>query len=431
MRLMLASLLIAAVAAFGAPSPAHAGKLSVPSTQGEVEVYGSSRALVIGQSRYRTWSPLETVPEETQALREALLRQGFDQVDLLNDLEGEELGKRIRAFLYQEVPLNTRLLLFVASHGYTDRRFTGFLVPVDSPAAGEAGFIDQLVSLEDISNWSKQSPAKHVMMVFDSCFSGAVFLTRSNLKPGELFLSNADKAVRQFISSGSASDQVPARSDFVVKFIEGIGGAADTYPDGIVTGNELGYWLKAEITQLGKQTPQYGSSTLREFQQGDVLFKPSGVATAVRIRYKSSETGGTRGAQAQLLGEPDRPEMAMFRGIDVTYYQKVADGATIHEALSKSGIPYRKTRAQLPESLNTNAIACGPDTPVEAIRALATSLVDGGVVLQAIIPFQKHKKPLKMEVLTTTWNRGPGLRVWNDTGISREQIAALKACPSA
>ncbi|UJB18877.1 MULTISPECIES: caspase family protein [Lysobacter] len=429
MRAMFRLFLIAAAAAW---ATAQAGELTVSSTQGEVEIYGSSQALVIGQSHYQFWTPLETVPQETEALRSALTQQGFDKVDVVSDLKGAELGKRIRAFLYQEVPRNTRLLLFVAAHGHTDQRYTGFLVPIDNPQPGEKYFLDNLVSLEDVSNWSKQSPAKHVMMVFDSCFSGAVFLTRSNLKPGELFLSNADKAVRQFISSGSASDQVPSRSDFVVKFIEGIGGGADTYRDGIVTGNELGYWLKAEITRLGKQTPQYGSSTLREFQQGDVLFKPSGAQPPAPIRYDSPQSGGTRGAQAQLLGEPDRPEMAMFRGIDVTYYQKIADGSAIHEALSKGGIPYRKTRAQLPESLHTNAIACGPDTPIEAIRALAASLVDSGIVLQAIIPFRQYKsKPLRLEVLTTTWNRGPGLRVWNQTGISREQIAALKACPAA
>lgn len=414
-----------------AAAPAQAGELTVASTTGEVTVYGHSRALVIGQSRYRPWPALETVPEETSNLRDALLQQGFDQVDLVADLGGAELGQRIRAFLYQPVPRDTRLLLFVAAHGHTDRRFTGFVLPVDNPLEGEPGFLDHMVSLEDISNWSKQSPAKHVMMVFDSCFSGAVFLTRANLRPGELFLNNADKAVRQFISSGSASDQVPARSDFAVKFIEGIAGAADTYPDGIVTGNELGYWLKAEITRLGRQTPQYGSSTLKEFQQGDVLFKPSGMQATAPIRARAPGGDGTRGAQARLLGEPDRAEMAVFRGIDVVYYQKIADGPTIHDALSRSGIPYRKTRAQLPERLHTNAIACGPDTPGAAIRTLALALLDRGVALQAILPFRDYRrKPLQLEVLTTTWLGGPGLRANGADRLSREQVEALRACPT-
>ncbi|MGE8569067.1 Caspase domain protein [compost metagenome] len=407
--------------------------LTIATDKGKVMMYERSKALVIGQENYTHWTKLETVPDETARVVEALRKQGFDDIRYVMDGTGATLGKTIKSFLAEPATRDTRIIVYYAGHGETDERFTGYLVPVDNVTRDQAGFWDDLVSMEDISNWSKASKAKHILFVFDSCFSGAVFLTRNNLIPSELFIQDADQPVRQFITSGSAKQTVPARSDFVVEFIEGVAGAADIYKDGVITGNELGYWIKQKVSALGKQTPQFGSSPLLEYRKGDTLFFPataSAASGAVRYASPAGEGEKTRGAIKRSLGTPDAPNMNLFSGIEIAYYQKVADGDTVKNALDAKGIPYVKTRASLPEKYRTNTIACGPDTPVDAIKALATTLIEGGIKLEWIIPYKQPKlKPYRLEVLTVTGNLGRGMRGSSGAGISAAQINALTQCP--
>lgn len=438
---------------------------------GQYKLYETSKALIIAQSSYSIWDKLETVPSDAKNIKEALLRHGFDKVDVRTDLKGAALAKAIREFLVQQVKGETRLLLYVASHGWTDGKYTGYIVPTDNELDEQANrFRANLVGIDSISNWSTESKAKHILMVFDSCFSGALFLSRSNVKPPALFLDDANRPVRQFIASGSASQVVPAVSDFSRLFIEGIDGAADVYKDGIVTGYELGYWLKREVTKLNKQTPQYGSSMLLEYKKGDFVFQPDPAKVVAKVskpvdltaivsnmptsvpqtrspskqktkKNKKTVVSGSvlvaGGGGAPVLEEEDRlpeflpesPRMNMFTGVDVVYFQKTNDGERVTKALDQQHIPFVRTRAKLPETFATNAIACGPDAPIEAVRTLAHALIDSGIPLRGIIPFAAPaSKPSKrIELIHTQYTKGYGLR--SSTSLSKKQVDDLQACP--
>jgi hypothetical protein len=59
------------------------------------------------------------------------------------------------------------------------------------------------------------------------------------------------------------------------------------------------------------------------------------------------------------------------------------------------------TRAQLPDKFEVNSIACGPDIPVEALKALAVALIDGGVPIRAIFQFRRPEEKLRrLELLS-------------------------------
>ena len=77
---------------------------------------------------------------------------------------------------------NNRLVIFFAGHGYTRQQTKGYLVPVDAPdpIVDEQGFLKAALSMEQINSWATQMEAKHVLFVFDSCFSGTIFKQRSN-----------------------------------------------------------------------------------------------------------------------------------------------------------------------------------------------------------------------------------------------------------
>lgn len=413
---------------------AGAAEFRINSTDGIKPIYKQSRALLIGVANYENWDRLDSIPGEIDNLKAALIRQGFEASDIkvLLDPKADQLKKSIEDFLKSPTDSQTRLLLFFAGHGFTDNKKTGYIIGSDAPANGDKDLKRFLMGMDVTSSLSEESDAKHVLMVFDSCFSGAVFLTKgaANL-PSPLFIADADRKVRQFITSGSEFEEVPAQSDFTEQLIRGLDGAADTIVDGVVTGNELGYWLKATLTPKGKQTPQYGSSTTQEYRHGDVMFAAL-KATALSLAAAGTKkipliapAGLTRGAK------PATPAARQKEAneIQIYYYAKSADGGKVEQALDAASIPYLKTRAiKLPDRFEVNAIACGPDVPISLVKDIALALTRGNVPVRAILPYQQPAaKKNRIEILSLSENAA-GQESLKSPPLTEAQITSIKNC---
>lgn len=418
----------------GVTAIAAAKEFKINSTDGIRPIYSQSRALLIGVDKYKSWPALSTVPDELDNLRSALIRQGFERKDIkiVMDPVADVMKKEIEVFFMAPADSQTRLFLYFAGHGFTDGKSTGYIIGSDAPPKRHPDLKRYSLGLDIISIYSEQSSAKHALLVFDSCFSGAIFLTRgaANL-PSPLFIADAERKVRQFITSGSEFDEVPSQSAFIEQFIIGMDGGADTVIDGIVTANELGYWLKATLTPLGKQTPQYGSSTTREFRYGDVMFASlkasqlSGSALGTKKIPVSSNSNGTRGSPSR---ESMTPRIDQFDA-QIYYYAKHADGGKVEKALDAESIPYFKTRAiRLPDRFEVNALACGPDVPIAQVKAIALALTRGDVPVRAIIPFDEpEKKKRRIEILSLSENSA-GATSLDTTPLTEAQINSIKNC---
>ena len=120
------------------------------------------------------------------------------------------------------------------------------------------GFAAKAVSMRDIESASLRMRAKHVLMLFDSCFSGALFaLVRA--VPSDITEKSA-LPVRQYITAGREDEQVPDKSMFKRCFLIGLEGAADMTGDGYITGSEMGMYLADNVVNYTRkgQHPQYG-----------------------------------------------------------------------------------------------------------------------------------------------------------------------------
>ena len=106
------------------------------------------------------------------------------------------------------------------------------------------------------------------------CFSGTIFKTKALPAVPPHITVLTDKPVRQFISAGTAGQEVPARSLFTPSFIKAIRGEADLNKDKFVTGTELGMYLHEKVTDYsdGMQTPQYGKIRDPSLDEGDTVF---------------------------------------------------------------------------------------------------------------------------------------------------------------
>jgi WD40 repeat protein len=258
---------------------AQLGSLKIIDQKGqELLVYKESHALVIWAGDYRHWSKLNNIKDEAQDLEKVLTKHGFS-VETVTNPTGKQLRQSIQEFVnnygYQS---DNRLVLFFAGHGWTRKNSKGYIVPVDAPdpAVGrqnEVDFLKIALDMEQFESWAKQIEAKHVLFVFDSCFSGLIFKQRSGSDRSLYIESVKNKPVRQFLTAGDADQRVPAKSVFTRLFIRALQGEADITKDGYVTGSELGLYLKQNLSDYTKdQTPQFGTIRDPNLDQGDIVF---------------------------------------------------------------------------------------------------------------------------------------------------------------
>jgi len=129
-----------------------------------------------------------------------------------------------------------------------------------------------------------QQRPKHVLFLFDSCFSGSVFKTKDLPKIPAQISRAAALPVRQFITAGSANETVPAQSVFAPVFVDALRyGFADTNKDGYVTGQELGLYMWNKVPQHTEQTPQYGKIQDYQLSRGDFVFVIGSGTTVIVI----------------------------------------------------------------------------------------------------------------------------------------------------
>ncbi|HHT9121452.1 MAG TPA: SUMF1/EgtB/PvdO family nonheme iron enzyme [Candidatus Wunengus sp. YC63] len=249
--------------------------------QGQVvRLYEESHALVIGVSDYTGgWSRLPGVKTDVKAVQKLLENNGFTVTTVLNPTK-EEMQKVIDAFIasYGRTYHN-RLLIYYSGHGYTLKQTwggeMGYIVPVDAPNphTDKGGFLNRAVDMEMIEVYAKRIQSKHALFLFDSCFSGSIF-TLTKAAPSAI-THKASLPVRQFITAGSAEEEVPDESIFRRQFEAALRGEADGNKDGYVTVSELGEYLQTTVVNYSHDTqhPQYGKIQNPFLDKGDFIFQ--------------------------------------------------------------------------------------------------------------------------------------------------------------
>ena len=255
--------------------------IRVVSKQGhDLNLYDSYHALVVGISDYKKWPDLPYAVTDAKEVAHRLKGLGFE-VKLVLDPDSRELKTAINEMTYRMGREKNRAVLFYyAGHGETetmaDGTKMGYIVPRDCPTLihNPMGFASHAVSMRDIESASLRMRAKHVLMLFDSCFSGALFaLVRA--VPDDITEKSA-LPVRQYITAGREDEQVPDKSMFKRCFLIGLKGGADMTGDGYITGSEMGMYLADNVVNYTRrrQHPQYGKINNPDLDQGDFIFVP-------------------------------------------------------------------------------------------------------------------------------------------------------------
>lgn len=131
---------------------------------------GRYHALVIGNDQHQSLPNLQTAVRDARAVADVLrTRYGF-QVELLTNATRAEILTALNRY-QSRMSENDNFLLYYAGHGDLDRiNDRGYWLPVDAAPGDTTNWIANS-QVTDILNIM---PAKHVMVIADSCYSGSL-----------------------------------------------------------------------------------------------------------------------------------------------------------------------------------------------------------------------------------------------------------------
>ena len=246
------------------------------------DIYEESYALVIGVSNYNNgWSRLPGVKKDIYIIKQTLEANGFI-VDLVEDPNDIELSDAFESFIKEHGLLpNNRLLFYFAGHGATqtveDGREMGYIVPANAPLPEDnpREFHVKSISMRKVDTYAREILSKHALFLFDACFSGALFNISRGKNVSYALTSKITNPVRQFITAGSADEEVSDDSWFRKYFVIALTTTdADGNRDGYLTASELNEFLFENVSNYsyGSQHPQYGKIRDEKLDKGDFVF---------------------------------------------------------------------------------------------------------------------------------------------------------------
>jgi peptidoglycan/xylan/chitin deacetylase (PgdA/CDA1 family)/tetratricopeptide (TPR) repeat protein len=256
--------------------------VALPQTGGPP--YRESWAAVIGIDSYQKWPKLQYAAHDANGVRDILVQKyKFKPQNVFMLLDEDATRERILSLLGDKladpkmVDKEDRVLVFFAGHGATRKlasgRDLGYIIPVD---ADLNNFEGQAISMSNFQDIAEAIPAKHLLFVMDSCYSGLA-LTRGGPGASANYLQEiARREARQMFTAGGADEQVAdngpnGHSVFTWTLLQGLDGRADLNGDGVITATELATYVAPAVSSLSHQTPAFGN--LPGSQGGDFIFE--------------------------------------------------------------------------------------------------------------------------------------------------------------
>ena len=223
-------------------------------------------ALVIGISKYRD----EAIPQVLYARRDAEMMAAYlvavggvsrSKIKLLTD-EGatlSDLSAYVEEWLPRRVSKETTVFVYYAGHG-TPNLATGkaFLLPYD----GHADFQNKLYSLDRLYESLERLPAKEVVVMLDSCFSGATgrSVLPTGARPVGIAIENPLLASGKLaVLAAATGTQISSDYDkeqhglFTYFMLKGLRGEADSDHSGTVEVEELYGYVRKEVVSVAAE----------------------------------------------------------------------------------------------------------------------------------------------------------------------------------
>jgi len=227
-------------------------------------------AVLVGNNAYQSPIPaLETPIFDVKKVAEVLRDRYGYETKVVQDASKAQIIEAINKVAAEAKPDDSVLLLY-AGHGYLmEDTKMGYWIPVDGSTKTAANWI----SNSDIAKLLQAIPARQVMLVSDSCYSGS--LTREQKLTSSLTAKSADIFKRRAVLVFSSGDEEPVSDEGkdghsifawnLIKTLESV--------QGVTLGYEVYRTVSTGVKKDYPQEPQYGAViTAGHIEGGEYLF---------------------------------------------------------------------------------------------------------------------------------------------------------------
>ena len=189
-----------------------------------------------------------------------------------------EMVQAIEA-LHSEAAESDQVFIYYAGHGYENERTgVGYWLPVDATTSSAKNWM----STRDLARLLRRVPAKNIMLVADSCYSGS-FTKEQNFQAGG-GPANLEELgnLRGVMAMSSGGDEPVMDGEVNSPFARAL---VDRMKEVAVAtaGQDLYNRVKADVTASTPQTPQYGVISSAGYDPGaDYLIRDSRARVSVR-----------------------------------------------------------------------------------------------------------------------------------------------------
>ena len=239
-----------------------------PTSEASAEQYGGYHALIIGVQDYQFLTKLQMARNDAKAVGDILKNDYHYAVTSLDNPTRKEillaLGKMRRTLTSAD-----NLLIYYAGHGWLDEDADeGYWLPINAAKDNDIEWL----SLNSVISAARAIPAKHIMIVADSCFSGK--LTRGlqiQMKSVDHHSKMATRKARVVLTSGGLEPVLDAgggnHSVFAAVFLDIL-----QQNKGVLDGTTLFPQLRREVMLKASQAPEYADIRKAGHEGGDYLF---------------------------------------------------------------------------------------------------------------------------------------------------------------
>ncbi len=280
---------------------------STPTAEIPRQRFGSYYALVIGNNDYQHLKKLETAVADAQSVSDILAKKyGFKVTTLINVKKDQILDAFYK--INKETGEGDNLLVYYAGHGQLEdvpeRGFRkGYWIPVD----GEPDNPAKWVSNTDVTDFIWTANARHVLVVANSCYSGALLRSiQTRLRAG-----STEKAKTAWIEAllGRASRTVLS-SGGLAPVLDTSGGGHSVFAQalldilrentGILDGGSLGQQVASRVTYAAAavgvtQTPEYAPIEFAHHAGGEFFLVPAqAIAQNIPAPWSLASNAGIR-----------------------------------------------------------------------------------------------------------------------------------------
>jgi uncharacterized caspase-like protein len=244
-----------------------------PATRQAHSDFGRYEALVIGVNNYTNLRPLQTAVNDAIAVAQLLGNMYGFTVTLLTNATRAEIISALDS-LRLRLGERDNLLIYYAGHGMLDTgEGRGYWLPVNARQDSRVHWLSNTT----ITDALKAMPARHVLVVADSCYAGALMrgievVEQQRHSDREAYVARLmEKRSRTVLTSGGLEPVLDSgggqHSVFAKAFLTVLQENTD-----ILEGQQLFSALRRPVVVNAAQTPEYSDIRYAGHEGGDFLF---------------------------------------------------------------------------------------------------------------------------------------------------------------